>query len=63
MWDTILAKSIEVGLMAGLFVGLLIYVLRDTAKREKKYQEMIAKLMHDIHKDVTEIKERVKHGA
>jgi hypothetical protein len=29
---------------ASLFVGLLIYQLKDSAKREKKYQEVIEKL-------------------
>ena len=53
------------GLMAALFVGLLIYVLRDSAKREEKYQETI-KQLHDclsvvkeIKKDVVEIKKKV----
>ena len=51
--------------MATLFVGLLVYVLRDTARRERKYQEMITQLhqslsvVREIRKDVTEIKEQM----
>jgi activator of 2-hydroxyglutaryl-CoA dehydratase len=40
MWEQILGMAINNGLMPALFVALLIYVLRDTAKREKKYQQM-----------------------
>lgn len=40
MWEEILALAVNSGLLPALFVALLIYVLRDTAKREKKYQEM-----------------------
>lgn len=40
MWEEILALAINSGLLPALFVALLIYVLRDTANREKKYQEM-----------------------
>lgn len=40
MWEEIFAQALGNGLLAALFVALLIYVLRDTAKREKKYQQM-----------------------
>lgn len=40
MWEEIFNQALGNGLLAALFVALLIYVLRDTAKREAKYQEM-----------------------
>ena len=66
MWDEMLRLAVNHGLMAGLFVGLLIFVLRDSAKREKKYQETIKGLVSnlqvvkDIKQDVEEIKKKVK---
>jgi len=62
MWEEIFAQALGNGLIASLFVALLIYVLRDTAKREKKYQQMeqenrtiIARLTDGL-KIVTELK-------
>jgi len=73
MWEEIMTLAINHGLMATLFVGLMIYVLKDGRKREKKYQETIdtlaesLKIVHEIgeatkelKKDVTEIKHKVK---
>ena len=40
MWEQIFTQALGNGLLAALFVALLIYVLRDTSKREKKYQQM-----------------------
>ena len=40
MWEEIFAQALGNGLLAALFVALLVYVLRDTAKRERKYQQM-----------------------
>ena len=63
MWEEVFAQALGNGLLASLFVALLIYVLRDTAKREKKYQQMeqenrtiIARLT-DGFKIVTELKD------
>jgi len=56
----------ESGIMVALFVGLLVFVLRDTKKREEKYHDMISELhdslktVRDIHKDVTDIKSYMK---
>jgi len=73
MWNEILALAINHGLMATLFVGLMVYVLQDGKKRERKYQETIDKLadslkiVHEIQEitrelknDVSEIKHKVK---
>lgn len=40
MWEQILSMAVNNGLLPALFVALLIYVLRDTAKREEKYQKI-----------------------
>ena len=60
MWETILSTVIDHGIWATLFVTLMVYLLRDTAKREKKYQDTIAKLSDSIAKDVCEIKDSLK---
>lgn len=38
MWEEILSLAVNNGLLPALFVALLIYVLRDTSRREKQYQ-------------------------
>lgn len=61
------------GLWATLFVFLFIYVLYDTRKREKKYQETIAEnqkiinslsekfgIVDQIQKNVVDIKDELK---
>jgi len=69
MWENILNLALSHGLWAALFVGLMVYVLKDSAKREKKYQETIKGLVsrlqvvEDIKKDVEDIKARVKRGV
>ena len=65
MWDNILSMAINNGLWAGLFVGLMVYILRDSDKREKKYQEIIGNLtsrlvvVEEIKQDAKEIKKDV----
>lgn len=62
MWDKVLEVVISNGIFAILFVSLLLYILRDSAKRESKYQETIDKLaehlavVDNIKQDVEEIK-------
>jgi len=62
MWDDIFNIAISNGLFCALFVALLIYVLKDSRKREAKYQQTIdilsSKLntVDEIKQDVTEIK-------
>jgi len=59
MWEEIFKLALSNGIWAVLFVGLLVYQLKDSAKREKKYQETIAKL--NSHLDsVMDIKEEIK---
>jgi len=66
MWEQIVNLAIQNGLFAVLFLGLLIYQLKDSSKREKKYQQTIETLnkhldvVEDIEKNVEEIKDSVK---
>lgn len=65
MWQDILDLAIKNGLWAVLFLGLLIFVLKDSKQREQKYQETIKDLtehlgiVHEIKKEVEEVKEVV----
>jgi hypothetical protein len=59
MWEEVFKLALSNGIWAVLFVGLLIFQLKDSAKREKKYQDTISKL--NQHLDVVEdIKEELK---
>ncbi len=65
MWEEIVNLAIQNGLFAVLFLGLLIFLLKDSSKREKKYQQTIESLnrhldiVEDIEKDVVEIKQNI----
>lgn len=65
MWQDILDLAIKNGLWAVLFLGLLIFVLKDSKQRENKYQDTIKDLtehlgiVHEIKKEVEEVKEVV----
>lgn len=50
MWNQILDLAINNGLWAVLFMGLLIYQLKDSKNREKKYQDTIAELSNTLTK-------------
>lgn len=62
MWQQIVDLAISNGLWAVLFLFLLIFVLKDANKREKKYQDIIEKLganieiIKDVQEDVKDIK-------
>lgn len=63
MWEQIVNLAISNGLFAVLFLGLLVYQLKDSRSREKRYQETIARLgnaldiVQSVKCDVEEIKE------
>ena len=63
MWEQIVNLAIRNGLFAVLFLGLLVYQLKDSRSREKRYQETIARLgtaldiVQSVKSDVEEIKE------
>lgn len=66
MWDNIFNVAISNGIFAALFVALLVYELKDSRKRETKYQNTIENLssklstVDEIKQDVSEIKECLK---
>lgn len=63
MWKELFNLAISNGIFAVLFLGLLIYFLKDSSKREKRYQETILKLgnaldiVQSVKQDVEDIKE------
>ncbi len=67
MWEQIVNLAISNGLFAVLFLGLLVYQLKDSRSREKRYQETIARLgnaldiVQSVKNDVEEIKEILNH--
>ncbi len=56
--EQIVTMAIGNGIFAVLFVFLLFYQLKDSARREKKYQDTIKSLSKSIE-IVTDIKENV----
>ena len=59
MWDEVIKIAINYGLMSALFVALLVWVLRDSSQREKRYQSMLDK-MHDALSVMNEIQQTTK---
>lgn len=65
MWEQIVNLAISNGLFAVLFLGLLVYQLRDSRAREQKYQSTIEKLgnsleiVKQVKEDVEDIKDRL----
>ena len=66
MWEEIVNLAIQNGLFAVLFLGLFIFTLRDSAKREKKYQQTIENLNKnldsalDIEEELKQTQEDIK---
>ena len=44
MWEEIFKLAISNGIWAVMFLGLLVFQLKDSANREKKYQATINQL-------------------
>lgn len=69
MWQEILNTVISNGIFATLFVLLLLYLLKDSAKREDKYTETISSLnknlnaVEGIEGDVVKVKETVNETS
>lgn len=65
MWEQIVNLAISNGLFAVLFLGLLVYQLKDSRAREQKYQSMIEKLgdsleiVKQVKEDVEDIKDKL----
>lgn len=68
MLERIFTVALENGLISALFTGLLIFVLRDTSRREREYQSIIEeledtlKVVNDIRQDVAIVKKAVTKG-
>ena len=62
MWEKIFTMAISNGIFACLFVALLVYELKDSRTREKKYQKTIDSLanrlqtVEKISEDIDEMK-------
>lgn len=65
MWEQIVNLAISNGLFAVLFLGLLVYQLKDSRTREQKYQITIEKLgnsleiVKQVKEDVEDIKDKI----
>ncbi len=62
MWEEVIKLAISNGIFAVLFCLLLIYQLKDSAKREQKYQQTIDGLVEkfDIMYEIKEDNEQLK---
>lgn len=64
--DELIRVALSQGLGYGMFVCLLLYVLKSTGEREKRYQDLLDKLaakfnvVEDIKEDVEEIKNKIR---
>lgn len=64
--DKLISESLRQGFGYALFVFLLLYVLKTTGEREKKYQELLNKLtdkfnvLINVRNDVEEIKNKLE---
>lgn len=63
--NELIEAGLSQGLGYGLFIFLLIYVLKTTGEREANYQNLISKLsesfkiIEDVKEDVKEIKSHI----
>ena len=66
LWKEIISIVVSNGVFAILFVWLFMYQLKDSSKREKKYQDTISQLtshlntLEDMKKDINDIKELLR---
>lgn len=63
--EELMSVALQQGLGYGLFVSLLLYVLKTTGDREKRYQCLLDNMtnkfniVEDIKEDVKEIKNKI----
>lgn len=66
IWKEIISIVVSNGVFAVLFVWLFWYKLKDSAKRETKYQQTIEQLtkhlevLEDVKQDIRDIKDYLK---
>ncbi|NFH80305.1 UviB-like protein [Clostridium botulinum] len=64
--DELVKVGLQQGLGYGLFIFLLLYVLKTTGDRENRYQDLLDTLaqkfnvVEDIKEDVKEIKSKIE---
>ncbi len=68
MWESVIETVVANGAWAVLFCLLLVYELKDSRKREQKYQDTIATLgdslscVKAVARDVKEMKYDIRNG-
>lgn len=68
VWNEIISVVVSNGIFATLFVFLFFYQLKDSAKRERAYQETIETLterlevVEEVKNEVTHLKEHLLKG-
>ncbi len=68
IWNDIISIIVSNGVFAVLFVWLFCYQLKDSSKRETKYQQTIEQLtshlqiLDDVKQDISDIKDFLKSG-
>ncbi|MBP3619757.1 MAG: bacteriocin [Clostridia bacterium] len=68
VWNDIISIVVSNGVFAILFVWLFCYQLKDSSKREAKYQQTIEqltshlKVLEEVKQDLTDIKDFLKNG-
>lgn len=66
MWEEVFNLAVNNGIWAVLFCALLIFQLKDSKEREKKYQKTISELngsltvVKEVNKNVAQVKEGVE---
>ena len=69
MFSDVFNIALSNGIFASLFVALLVYVLKDSRKRESKYQNIIDNLsthlstVDEIKQDVAHIKKQISSNV
>lgn len=58
--DELVKVGLQQGLGYGLFIFLLLYVLKTTGDREINYQNLLNKMTEDIKEDIKEIKSKIE---
>lgn len=67
LWEEIISIVVSNGVFAVLFVWLFWYQLKDSSKRETKYQQTIEQLtkhlevLEDVKQDIKDIKDYLKN--
>ena len=66
LWNEIISIVVSNGVFAILFVWLFVYQLKDSSKREQKYQQTISELtqhlstLEEVRRDITDIKDYLR---